>query len=185
MSAIPKKDNYQAAWSGLVLLVVTFMLIAVYFLRLGTTDLVPYDIDPNLVVYQSNAADAAENEHLNEFTSDIYKFKISYPVNGNLTTNLSEEGALQIFTVNISDNDDIVTLNVMPPEMEGITRSSVNIDSEQGILIGKLLSTRIDGTSVKDGSVISMVLIETDDNLYIIEGTGQNFENIVSYFELI
>ena len=85
MSAVTKKDNFQAAWSGLVLLVVTFMLVSIYFLRLGSTDLVSYEIDPNLVIYQA----------------------------------------------------------------------------------------------------MRLVIVETNDNLYVIEGTGQNFEDIVSYFELI
>jgi len=186
MSPLPKKDNYQSAWSGLVLIIVTFMLLGVYFLRIGSPDLVSYNIDPNLVTYKSKTAiDAANNDDFIEYSSNNYKFKLSYPIGSNLTTDSSEEGALEIFTVSINENDDNVTLNVMPPEMQGVTRSSINIDSEQEILVDNLPATRIDGTSIKDGSAMSMVIIETIDNLYIIEGTGQNFEDIVSYFELI
>ncbi len=185
MTTNPKKNNNQAAWSGLVLVVVTFMLIAVYFLRLDSLELVSYDIDPNLVVYKTKVANAAGSDLYLEYINEQYGFKIKYSDSSTIITKSNEEGDLVIFTIDISNNNETVTINVMPVELGGIVRSSINIDYEDNILIDEVNATRIDGTSVKDGSDMSMIIIETNDNLITIEGAGQNFEDIVSYFEII
>lgn len=178
-------NNNQAAWSGLVLVVVTLMLIGVYFLRMDSTELVSYDIDPNLVVYKTNIADAASESAMTEYRNKDYSFIVNYPISSQLTTRSSSEGELEIFTVDIEENNNIVSVNVMAVEMEGVVKSSINIDNEEEIMVDSNTATRIDGTSVKDGSDNSMVIIENNNNIITIEGTGQNFEDVVSYFEII
>jgi len=178
--------NSQAAWSGLVLVVVTFMLIGVYFLRLDGTELVDDNIDPNLVIYKSKVADAAvDTQSMMQYNNADYGFNLFYPVNSQITTQSSAEGELEIFTVNIEKDDNEVTVNAMPVEMEGFIRTSITINEEYDIAVDQREAVRIDGSSVKDGTDMSLVIIEKGENLITIQGTGQNFEDIISYFEII
>ena len=179
--------NNQASWSGIVLIVVVVMLIGIYFLRINSSyDLVPYTMDVNLVVYKSNVARAAEDvEKMTEYLNTDRNFKTKYLDNWTLKTEVTGDGENEIFAITFSNVDKLVSISVMSETMEGIVKNSINIDKETNIDINGEVAMRIDGGSSKDGADISMVLLKKDSKLYVLQGVGQEFDDIVSYFEII
>ncbi|XOU94502.1 MAG: hypothetical protein ACNFW9_00365 [Candidatus Kerfeldbacteria bacterium] len=178
--------NIQASWSGLVLLVVVAMLIGIYFLRIDSSyDLVPYNIDPNLVVYKTNVAIAAEETIKKvEYKDDNYNFKTNYSEDWKSENEITGEGENVISSVTFTKGIESVSISVMAQSMEGVVKNSINIDKETNIKVNSQDAVRIDGGSSKDGSDITMILLKNNDNLYVFQGIGQEFEDIVRYFEI-
>ena len=182
----PTRANMQASWSGAVLLVVVAILLGIYFLRINSGyDLVPYNIDPNLIVFQTKVVKAAgDTDKITEYLDNDHNFKTKYLESWSKESKILGENENEIFSVIFSNIEKSVSISVMNVTMEGTIKNSINIDKETNIKVNNQTAVRIDGGSSKDGSNISMILVKNDDLLYVLQGTGQEFEDIVSYFEI-
>jgi len=73
----------------------------------------------------------------------------------------------------------------MSDEMEGLVRNSISITSESEVEVNGTAAKKLEGGSLKDGSPFTMILIKERDQLYSIEGTGQEFDQVVNCFQLL
>ena len=179
---IGKRDSM---WSGIVLIVVVGMLVAVYFLKLSYgPDLVNVNIEPLLVTPKSHAK-AVEDVSLDTYESTVYNFKVDYPKSWQVTISSIGEGETEIFSLSLENESNSVGISVMSDEMEGLVRNSISITSESEVEVNGTVAKKLEGGSLKDGSPFTMILIKEQDRLYSIEGTGQEFDQIVNYFQLL
>ena len=71
------------------------------------------------------------------------------------------------------DFDSEGNVSIMPVDYEDMIKNSVGIKSETEITIDEQIATKIIGTSAKDGSLITMILVKKDEQLYVFKGEDQ------------
>lgn len=185
---LPKDNNKKAqVTSGIVLLIVVLLLIIVYYLWIVNRGN-DADVDIAVVTFPDrNVVINTEVEtptlELEEYRDDAYGFELSYTDDWIIGSETTGSGASEIYSVTLDQDDDSVTINVMDPEMEGLVRSSIASVTETTIKISGIDAIRLDGNSLKDGSPVSILLVEKSGSLYSIQGNGDGFDEIVSGFQ--
>ncbi len=170
--------------SGILLLVVVVMLMGVYFLWIAARD----DMNPRSpVIVVFTPRDSQEGEVVIE-NKNVYSghgFRVEYGEGWTLLTTHSGEVGNEIFTVSLDKEEERVLITVMPSTMESMIRESMSVDIEESITVSNITAQRIEGTSTKDGSPETMVILIQNGTLYSIRGSGIGFNEIVSEFELL
>ncbi|MBU0597567.1 hypothetical protein KKF61_01065 [Patescibacteria group bacterium] len=178
-----KRSAYQQ-WSGLILIIVVGILVAVYFFRVLNRE----EIDPGVsqvnIVVSEKASGGSEAVDDNIYLNPDYNFSLSYPADWNYKTSSSGQGDEYIFTVLFGSGAGSVNLNVVLDEMIGLVKNSISISNEAEEMINALPATRINGYSAKDGSAEIMVIFKNNGTDYVFRGVGHDFENIISTFEI-
>jgi len=178
------KGRSEQMWSGVVVVVVVGMLVGVYFLRLSQGDFINTNIRPSLLPPKSQAQ-VIKDTSLEIYENSIHNFKVNYPKSWQATMSSTGEGESEIFSLSLVGEGNDIGISVMSEDMEGIVRNSISVNKESKIEVNGVSAQKLEGGSMKDGSSVTMVLIKGQDRLYSIEGTGQEFNQIVSYFELL
>ena len=172
------------AISGIVLLVVVVMLMGIYFLWITARD----DMDPRSPVIVMFTPRDSQGEDLVIENKNVYSehgFRIEYGEGWTLSTTRSGEGDNEIFTVSLDKEEERVLITVMPSTMESMIRESMSVDTEKSITVSNITAQRMEGTSTKDGSSETVVILIQNGTLYSIRGSGVGFNEIMSEFELL
>ena len=181
---ISRKNEQRS--SGIVLVVVVALLVGIYFIRLTSgKDFINTNIENNLVVWPAKAGTIPVDTGMQVYENSVYNFKIQYPATWAVASTQTGEGENLIFTLSLSEAGQTASLSVMPEDMEGIVRNSVGIAEESEIQVNGATAVKIEATTLKDGSPISLMLIKNNGQLYDIQGTGKMFDQIVSNFILL
>ena len=173
------KNNY---WNLVIFLIVVLIIAAgAYYFWVTSEKESEVNEEVTVVINQNN------NLNTNQVSFEIYKdtdynFQLEYPADQEIEEISTGEGENKIFTVSFGDS---ASISVTSTSMEGIVKNSISIDSEKEITIGGLKAARLEGGSLKDGSDVVMVLLNKDGKLYILQGYGQEFEQIVDSFSLL
>jgi len=170
--------------SGIVLLVIVVMLISIYFLWIMARD----DIDQKSAVIVMFTPRDSQEEDIATENKNVYSehgFRVEYGEGWTLSTNRSGEGDNEIFTTSLDKEEERVLITVMPSTMEGMIREAMSVNTEESITLSNITAQRIEGTSTKDGSAETVVILTQNGTLYSIRGSGVGFNEIVSEFELL
>ncbi len=170
-------------WSGLVLLMVVATLITIYVLWVSST--IEEEYDPPVVNDQTHRATDNSPVLYKTYTSEAHGFRVQYPTNWFAEETSSGEGSDEIFSVQLRDDKQGVTISDMPVSLEGVVRDSIAVTDEMTTEVDGQSATRLTGTDAKDGSSYTVMLIEHGDRLYTLSGSGQTFDDVVHYFELL
>ncbi len=183
------KDNGKKAQttSGIVLLIVVLLLMIVYYLwmvyRENDTDVeVAIITIPDRSVTVSTEADMPTPE-LEKYRDDKYGFELSYTDDWSVESETTGSQTTEIHSITLSRDADSVTINIMDPDMEGLVRNSITSTTETTLTISGNNAIRLDGSSSKDGSSISVLLVKKSGSLYSIQGSGDGFDEIVNGFQ--
>lgn len=176
-----EKSNKNEVWSGIVLLVVVATLLSVYFLWMSSQDPEP---DPPVVNLHSMAP-VTDDVLYKTYTSETGGFRVQYPQNWFVEETASGDDAESIYSVEFRGESEGVTISSMPLSLEGVVRNSISVTEEETITVNGVPAQQLTGTDVKDGSSYSVILLTNQDRIFSISGSGQMFDEIVNYFELI
>jgi len=86
-----------------------------------------------------------------------------------------------LYIYNLDNNDN--SLTIMPTDMEGIVRETINVINEEEIKIDGETGIKITGGSMKDGSTEYIVLVEHDDWLYHFIGEEDFLDSLSEEFK--
>jgi len=179
-----RSQNKIQTISGVVLLVVVVMLIGIYFLWISARDDMN-STSPVIVMFspRDSQEDAAIVENKNVYSE--HGFRVEYGEGWTLSTTRAGEGSNEIFTVSLDKVEERVLITVMSSTMESMIRESISITGEESITINNITAQKLEGTSTKDGSPETLMVLTQNDTLYSIRGSGVGFDEIVSEFELL
>ena len=170
--------------SGIVLLVVVVMLLGIYFLWIAARD----DMDPRSpIIVMFTPRDSQEEVTVDE-KKNVYSehgFSVEYGKGWILSTTRSGEGDNEIFTASLDKEEERVLITVMPSTMESMIRESISVDAEESITVSNITAQKLEGTTIKDGSPETVVMLTQNGTLYSIRGSGVGFDEILSEFELL
>lgn len=112
----------------------------------------------NIANINTNSAIGGEN--LNQSVSDldieIYGYQdLTRTVNGEITN------------LNLGDGNGI---NIMPLSYEGMVRNSIGASEEETVVVGGAPGVKLTGSSAKDGSTVSLILVHYQNKLYHFAG---------------
>lgn len=117
------------------------------------------------------------------YINQAYTFKIKYPGHWKV-----RETPLPVypdtFSVQVSfdspSKQNEVSIQIRPKDDEGMIRESLKIMSEVKIRVSGIESTKITGLDHKHGAPVTLILIRKGSYLYIIEGKGNTFNQMLS-----
>lgn len=75
-----------------------------------------------------------------------------------------------ITTIDFGGQD---SLSVLSPDLEGIVRESIGGTTETTVMVGGVSGVSITGASAKDGSQRTLVLVQTNNKLYVFDGSAE------------
>jgi len=177
-----KRGNYKKSFSprqsGIIIFVLGLaVIIGAYFIFIVCQD-ESVNQNEKITVY----ANYKESSSVNQVNTKIYSntdygFKVEYPEDWQVKTSHTGEGSNEISSVNLSSGDKNVDISIMADSFEGIVRNSISITKESKL--------EVNGGSAKDGSLVNMVIIKKQGQLYSIRGIGPDFEEILGSFEIL
>jgi len=185
-----KRGNYKKSFSprqsGIIIFVLGLaVIIGAYFIFIVCQD-ESVNQNEKITVY----ANYKESSSVNQVNTKIYSntdygFKVEYPEDWQVKTSHTGEGSNEISYVNLSSGDKNVDISIMADSFEGIVRNSISITKESKLEVNGLEAVRLEGGSAKDGSLVNMVIIKKQGQLYSIRGIGPDFEEILGSFEIL
>lgn len=170
--------------SGIVLLVIVVMLMGIYFLWITARD----DMDPRspvIVMFTPRDSQGEDSVIENKNVYSEHGFRVKYGEGWILSTTRSGEEDNEIFTVSLDKDKERVLITVMPSTMESMIRESMSVDTEKSVMVSNITAQKLEGTSTKDGSPETVIILTQNGSLYSIRGSGVGFNEIVSEFELL
>ena len=176
-----KKSNF---FSGLVLILVVSILVSVYFLRYTSEfNTATSAVDANLVVVPKTFAKIVVQPEL--YTDVEYDFQLTKPSGWEAEVNKTGAGVNEIYSVILSSDisDKSVSISVMDTSLSGLVENSISISSQTELNLGNEVATRFVGSSLKDGSAVTMISVTFNGRLYSFKGVGTEFEEIVKSFK--
>lgn len=113
---------------------------------------------------------------------DDYKFGFVYPDGWTLTEASTPPDSYAYFAVILRDpvTEDHLSFSLLNPSMEGIVRNSLSLEKESDLTFAMLSGTKLTGTDLKDGSLVTMVIARSDKYLYQI--TSYADESVLDNF---
>lgn len=178
-SFTPRQSGIIIFLIGLAVIVGTYYIYTVY-----QND--PVDQKEEITVYTGNKIDVPVNQiNTKTYENTDYGFKIEYPEDWQAEIFQTGEGINEIFSLNLSSSGNNVDISVMDDSFEGIVRNSISVTKESKVEINGLAAVRLDGSSAKDGSSISMVIIKNQGRLFSFSGIGQDLNDIVDTFKVL
>lgn len=125
----------------------------------------------NITNINTNSAIGGEN--LNQSVSDLDIEIYGYQ---NLTR--SENG--EITNLNLGDNN---SLNIMPLSYEGMVRNSIGSSAEETVTVGGVPGVKLTGSSAKDGSTVSLILVQYNNRLYHFAGNDSFLSSLNNFIK--
>ncbi len=140
------------------------------------------------VLMKSEINSNSENSDENVYLNDQYGFMMNIP--DGWTSREAQSSAEDIyFTLVLEDTltEDVINLSIMSPSLEGMARNSISINNEYEELLGGIEATRLVGESLKDGSVVEIILAKTGEKMYEITSSApkETLDNILSGFMML
>ncbi len=178
-----RKKNVQA-WSGFILIIIVGMLIGIYCLRVSYgADLVDTNMEMNLL--RPRGQTATEAKPLQLFVDTDRTFTFGYPGGCTATASTSGTAETAIYSVKLEGEGVDAALSVSNVSMEGLIRNSLSVERESEVTISGQPALKIEGSSLKDGSLQTLIILKSGETLYSWRGYGRLFENIVESFEIL
>lgn len=174
--------------------IVIFIVVVVLLLGLGLYTFLKnsnQQVDNKaIVILNSSSVNQSINSSATaapsgKYENSDYNFSIEYPNSWQSQTSSTGSGNSEIFSIGFSKESQGVGISVMSDSMESLVRNSLAIEKESSIDINGLTATKLEGGSAKDGSLVNIVIIINNGQLYSIRGIGPEFDQIVSSFKLL
>ncbi len=121
------------------------------------------------------------------YNNSEYGFSLTYSAGWKRASSVTGSGKDKIYSLVLSDPANptsTVTISVMDDSLEGQVKNSISVTSEKNITVNGLSAQKLTGGSAKDGSPVTIVLLNKGASLFSLRGNGQDYENIVNSFEL-
>lgn len=184
---MPQPQQKKSYWNLVIFLIIVLAIAAGLYYYWITAEK-KSETNQNVVVYTNQNKNLNLNvnninkESLKTYKNSDYNFQIQYPVSWEIKETSTGEGEDKIFSISLGDS---ASLSIMSDSMEGIVKNSISINSEKEMKINGLESTKLEGGSAKDGSLVNIILIKKEGKLYTLRGYGQEFEQMVDSFKLL
>lgn len=75
------------------------------------------------------------------------------------------------------------SLSVVTPDLEGIVRESVGAESETPVIIDGVAGVEIHGSSAKDGSPRTLILVEHNNSVFVFDGSQEFLAALPSHVQ--
>ena len=188
MSKKVTKGRSQKYWIVIFIVLVVLLLVLGLYTFLENSN---QQVDNKAIaILNSSSVDQSINSSatdvpLEKYENSDYNFSIEYLNSWQSQTSSSGSGNSKIFSVGFSKESQEVSISVMSDDMESLVRNSISIEKESPMDINGLTATKLEGGSAKDGSLVNIVIIINNGQLYSIRGIGPEFNQIVSSFKLL
>lgn len=87
-----------------------------------------------------------------------------------------------ITTIDFGGKD---SLSILSPDLEGIVRESIGGVKETTVTVGGVSGMSITGASAKDGSQRTLILVETNNRLFVFDGSEEFLNSLSSNVEFV
>jgi len=134
------------------------------------------------------------NTNLNANLNANENINTNTAIGGNEDTGLTADLGITVtgYEIERTSSGEVVNLalgsqnniSVMPTSYNGIIRNSISIENEEAVTVAGVSGTKLTGGSAKDGSTISFIIVENNDQLYYFKGTDyflNNINNIIKF----
>lgn len=135
-----------------------------------------------------------KNSNINSNINLNANENINAAIGGNEEAGLADDLGIAVFgyEINRTSSGEVVNLalggenniSIMPVSYNGIIRNSISIDKEEAVTVDGISGTKLTGGSAKDGSTVSFIIVENNNQLYYFKGDNNflsNLNNIINW----
>lgn len=120
-----------------------------------------------------NINSATGGENLNQNVEDLGIEIMGYP-----DVKRTENG--DIISLDMGDGNAI---SILPTEYEGMVRDSIGATEEEEIIIDGVSGVKLTGSSAKDGSEVSLIIVTKNNRLYHFRGNSSFLDSLNNFIK--
>lgn len=180
-----KRSNFTPYYF-IIFVVITAIGLLWYFSNSDTS--ANSNTNNNINTASQTETKANINVNLNTNLNANENINADTAMGGNDEANFTDDLGITVtgYDITRTSSGDVVNLDlgssnnisVMPTSYNGIIRNSISITNEEAVTVDGVAGTKLTGGSAKDGSPVSFIMVENDDQLYYFKGTDYFLNNL-------